>query len=104
MVEIFAERQKFDLLKNREDGTDLDDFLMKLIGSTRTFFSKKKIVPPKKKIASTRMFASTNERLVGSWLKFPGGRRNRIVIDGYKIDAVKYWVVPLVFLTLSPCL
>ena len=38
---VLFEQQNFERLKNREDGSDFDDFLTKSIATTRTKFRKK---------------------------------------------------------------
>ena len=38
---LLFEQQNFERLKNREDGSDFDDFLTKSIATTRTKFRKK---------------------------------------------------------------
>ena len=97
---VAAEFSIFKWLKNREDGSDFHDFWTELIASVQTFFSQifaqtKKFSRRWKKFAATKKFrnARTIERT--RCQKVPGKRRSRIVIDGYKIDAVTYWTVQL---------
>ena len=40
LVEISAQQQNLKRLKNREDGSDFDDFLTKSIASLQIFFGK----------------------------------------------------------------
>ena len=79
--------QNLKRLKNREDGSDFDDFWMQSLTSVQTFFSQI-FARTKKQFAATKKFcdARTIERT--RCQKVSGKRRSRIVIDGYKIDAV----------------
>ena len=89
---VASEFSIFKWLKNREDGSDFDDFWTELIASVQTFFPKfsrgRKNYRGEKKIAAMKKFrnARTIERT--RCQKVPGKRCSRVVIDGYKIDAV----------------
>ena len=83
----------FKWLKNREDGSDFEDFWTESIASAQIFFSPnfradENFRGDEKIFAATKKFrnARTIERT--RCQKVPGKRRSRIVIDGYKIDAV----------------
>ena len=79
--------QNLKRLKNHEDGSDFDDFWTESIASAQTFFPQI-FARTKNKFAATKKFrdARTIERT--RCQKLSGKRRNRIVIDGYKIDAI----------------